>query len=103
MNDLISPDQENKYPINVEIRLSTGDTHVQPLEIDSDGAQAFMDWFRNKKASAVWTWQVPTHQKISMIHRCHIASVDIKGYIEPEGRRSKWYERLLDKIRVKFL
>lgn len=101
MNELIESEQENAYPITVYITLSNGNAYNQPLEIDSDGAQSFMDWFRDPKGGPVWSWNTPTEKKIVMFHRTHIASVDVSGYLEPDGRESRWYERLLDKIHTK--
>lgn len=94
---------DERYEILVNVQFSNGNEYNQPLEIDSDGAQEFMDWFRNPKGGPVWSWQVPSCQRIHMFHRIHIAAVDVSGYIEPEFNKTKWYEKLFDKFLTMFI
>jgi hypothetical protein len=97
--------QDAHRPIAAEITLSIhmvdGSTFMQELSIDdADGAQAFLDWFRQPGKCKVWTWQAPTCSMLHSLHHAHITAVDIEGYIEPEGRETRWYERLVDRLRL---
>jgi hypothetical protein len=88
--------------ITIYIHMTDGNTFVQPLPIDhADGVQDFMDWLRNPGKIKVWSWQVPTAGNIHLLHHCHIVSVDVEGFIEPEGRPSRWYEWAWDRITSK--
>ncbi|MGG1598039.1 hypothetical protein [Paenibacillus naphthalenovorans] len=87
--------------IVVTIHFVDGDSFVQPLTIeDADAVQDFMNWFRNPGRDKVWAWHVVEHRQIHMMHHDKIMAVDIDGFIEPEGRPSRWYERFFDKIKI---
>lgn len=84
--------------IIIHIHMVSGETHIQPLPLDhADGAIDLMEWFRDPKAGPVWTWQVPSHQKLSALHRIHIIAIEIFNFVEPENNKVRWYQRLLDK------
>jgi hypothetical protein len=90
--------------ITISVHFVSGDTFVQPLPIDqADAVQEFMDWFRNPGKHKVWAWHVVAEQAVHMLHHDKIIAVDIEGYIEPDGRSSRWYERLIDRIRLRRL
>lgn len=104
MNDILDHQEQQTYEINIRFVFVNGDTFEQPLSIDeADGVQDLIDWFRDPKAIPVWTWKVPSMQKSHMLHKTHIMSIDVDGYIEPDGRESRWFERLVDRIRVMML
>lgn len=93
-----------RQEINITIRFVDGDVFVQPIPIDNaDSVQEFLDWFRKPGKSKIWSWHVPTHSIIHMLNHDHIMGVDVEGYLEPDGRESKWYEKLIDRIRVRRL
>lgn len=90
--------------ITITINFSDGSQFLQPLPLDeSDTAQDFMNWFNDPGKNKVFSLHNVTESKINMFHHAHITSVDIEGYIEPEGRSSRWYERLIDRLRVRRL
>jgi hypothetical protein len=62
-----------------------------------------MDWFRNPGKHKIWAWHVVAEQTIHMLNHEHIMAVGIDGYIEPAGRSSRWYERLFDRLRARWL
>jgi uncharacterized Fe-S cluster-containing radical SAM superfamily enzyme len=100
MNGLKDKPLSRKDEIVVTIHFVDGDVLIQPLPIDhADGVQKFIDWYRKPGQGKVWTWQTPSEQKLRLIHHHHIECVAIDGYIEPNGRSSRWYERIHDKIR----
>ncbi|MFC4305795.1 hypothetical protein [Cohnella boryungensis] len=85
--------------ITLKIHMVDGSTFVQELPVDdADGVQEFLDWFRQPGRNKVWTWQVPSSVSLHALHHPHIMAVDVDGYVEPDGRTSRWYERLLDRI-----
>ncbi|MFC6545446.1 hypothetical protein [Cohnella cellulosilytica] len=46
--------------ITLNIHMIDGTTFVQDLPVDdADGAQDFLNWFRQPGRIKVWTWQVP--------------------------------------------
>jgi len=103
MNDLLER-RSVRDEITITIHFVDGNLFVQPLPIDqADAVQEFMDWFRDPGKHKVWAWHVVAEQKIHMLNHAHIMGVDIEGYIEPEGRPSRWYERLADRIRLRWL
>ncbi|RJX40875.1 hypothetical protein D3P09_02295 [Paenibacillus pinisoli] len=84
--------------ITLSIHLADGSIFVQELSVEeSEGAQSFLEWYRKPGRAKVWTWQVPSESTLHALHHSHIIGVDMEGYIEPEGRSSKWYERILDR------
>lgn len=88
--------------ITITVHFVDGDSFVQPLPIDyADAVQEFMDWFRAPGKDKVWAWHVVAEQKIHLFNHAHIMAVDIEGYIEPEGRPSHWFERLVDWFRAR--
>jgi len=85
--------------ITLHIHMIDGSTFVQDLPVDdADGAQDFLNWFRQPGRNKVWTWQVPSDASLHALHHPHIMAVDVEGYVEPDGRTSRWYERLLDRL-----
>lgn len=103
MNDLREQPRRTDE-ITIRFVFSNGDDFVQPLSMDeADGVQDLIDWFRDSKSVPIWTWRVPSAQMSHMLNKAHIMAIDIDGYIEPEGEPSKWYQRLIDKTRTKWL
>lgn len=101
MNGLKEAPESKTYEIMVTIHFLDGDTFIQPFPVDyADRVQCFMDWFRKPKKDKVWAWHVLDTGQIHMFHHEKIMAVDIDGYIEPDGRKSRWYERLIDKLKV---
>ncbi|MBN2980119.1 hypothetical protein [Cohnella algarum] len=95
-------------PVNQEITLRVhfvgGESFTQYLSVDdAEVIQNFMDWFRRPGKDQVWAWHVVHDAEIHMMHHRHIIAVDIEGYVEPEGRPSRWYERWLDRLRMRWL
>lgn len=87
--------------IEIHIRMTNGEIHIQPLPLDyADGADDLMNWFRDPKAGPVWTWHCLSGCKLTAIARSSISAIDIYGYIEPEGNKVKWYQKIADKVRV---
>lgn len=87
--------------ITISVHMASGDVFVQPIPIDQyDLVQEFMDWYRHPGKDRVWEWHVVSEQSLHMIKHDLIMAIDIEGYIEPEGRSSRWYERILDRIRA---
>lgn len=85
--------------IVLNIHMIDGNTYLQELSVDdADGAQDFLDWFRNPGRNKVWTWQVPSCATLHALHHRHIMAVDVEGYVEPDGRPSRWYVRMLDRF-----
>lgn len=85
--------------IIVRIAFVDGSEFVQPFPIDyADAVQDFMDWFREPGRIKVWSWHSPAASAFHMFHHRNIIAVDIEGYIEPEGRDSRWYERFIDRL-----
>lgn len=102
MNSLA--DKQIADEITISIHFVDGDTFVQPIPVeDAEIVQDFMDWFACPGKDLVWSWHVDQAQQIYMMHHSKIMAVDIQGYIEPEGRKTRWYERLLDKWRARKL
>jgi len=90
--------------ITISVHMVSGDVFVQPIPIEqADDVQDFMNWFRNPGKDKVWAWHVIREQTIHMLHHDKIMAVDIEGYIEPDGRVSRWYERLFDRLRARWL
>lgn len=90
--------------ITISIHFSSGERFDQPMPIDcADGVQEFMDWFRHPKGCKVYTFYSISNQQVHMFHHNQIIAVDIDGYIEPEGRKSRWYVLLLDRLRSKLM
>jgi hypothetical protein len=85
--------------ITLNIHMVDGSTFVQELSVDdADGAQGFMDWLRQPGRIKVWTWQVLGDASLHVLHHRHIMAVDVDGYVEPDGRASRWYERKMDRL-----
>jgi hypothetical protein len=101
VNDLIERPTTQEHDINIRITFVNGDVFEQPLTMNEmDGVQDLMDWFRDTKGTPVWTWHVPSISELHMLNRAHIMGIDIDGYIEPDGKDSRWYERLADKVQT---
>ena len=101
MNSLVDQPTDE---ITIRFIFVGEESFIQTLPIDeSDGVQDLLDWYRDNKAVPIWTWSVPSVQKVHMLNKAHIIGIDIDGYIEPEGKDSKWYEKLLDKIKTKWM
>lgn len=87
--------------IVITIHLVNGESFVRSLPLEhAEDVQDFMDWYRRPGKVKVWAWHVPTAAQIHMLHHDHILAVDIDGYIEPDGRPSRWYERIADRMRA---
>lgn len=96
--DLQPVDQEE---VLVVIHMASGETFTQPIPLDDlDYVQEFMDWYRNPGKEKVWAWHCLNTRSIHLFQFDQIAAVDIEGYIEPDGRPSRWYERLVDRFRA---
>lgn len=101
MNELIEQPQTKDDDIVIRFVFVNGDTYEQPLPYSHlNGVEDLMAWFRDPKQGPAWTWQVPSCQKIHMLHRIHIMCIDIDGYIEPDEGKSRWYHRMVDSVRV---
>jgi hypothetical protein len=82
------------------IHFVDGTTLEQPVPIDQEeDINQFMNWLRKPGRNRVYEWHTVNEQHIHMIRYDAIQSVEIEGYIEPEGRPSRWYERVIDWIR----
>jgi len=89
-------DQEN---VLVVIHMVSGETFTQPIPLDNvDIVQDFMDWYRSPGKEKIWAWHCIKERSIHMLRHDKIGAVDIEGYIEPDGRPSRWYERLIDRF-----
>lgn len=87
--------------VTVEVWFTNGATYFREFAFeDLDGVEAFLRWYREAAPSSVWTWHCPPGRWLVMMSRAHIASIRVEGYIAPMGRMSRWYERLLDRLRV---
>jgi hypothetical protein len=90
--------------IMIYVHTTTGDIYRQPFPVDdADKVQRFMDWVRRPGKHKAWSWHTGETGEIHMFLHNHIMAVDIEGYWEPDGRRSRWYERWMDKLRVKMI
>jgi hypothetical protein len=90
--------------LTIEFHFVDGEKFTQHLPIDdADAAQDVMEWFNDPKGSPAWTWKHPHECKIQMIPRAKITFIQIQGFIDLEGKESKWYQRIMDKIRTKLL
>ncbi len=101
MIDIKGKPQPIAEKIMITVHFISGDMLVQPIPVDqADYVQEFMDWYRNPGKTKVWAWHCFNDRSIHMFCHAQIAAVDIEGYIEPEGRASRWYERLIDRFRT---
>lgn len=96
---------EGRKAVNDEILITihfANDTiYEQPVPVDrADDVQEFMDWYRDPKKVKTWAWHITGSSTIHLIRHEHIVAVDIHGYIEPDGRTTNRWQRLLDKITV---
>lgn len=103
MNDLVDrlPVQQDEKA-QITFHMVSGDIFNQTID-DLDHAQSFMDWYRNPGKCKVWAWHCVADSEIHLFKHDQIMAVDIEGYIEPEGRSSRWYERFFDRIRARWL
>lgn len=86
--------------LTIEFHFVDGEKFTQSLPIDhADAAHNVMEWFNDPKGSPAWTWKVPHESKIQMIPRSKLTFIQINGYIDLEGRESRWYERWMFKFR----
>lgn len=89
--------------IKITIHMASGDVFEQPLPYEmAEAVQHFMDWYRNPGKTRIWTWQAPSDMSMHLFHHSHIAAIDVDGYIELDGRESRWYEILFDRIRARW-
>ncbi|WP_213413571.1 hypothetical protein [Xylanibacillus composti] len=98
--------QEHRGPLSdrimITIHMISGDVFEQPLPYEmADGVQDFLDWYRDPGKERIWTWHVPSQMSVHAFHHAHIVAVDVDGYIEPDGRNSRWWERLWEKWLVR--
>lgn len=94
--------QSCEFEIIITIHFMNGEIFTQPLSIDdAEGAQMFMEWYRNPGKIKVWSWQNQLNSTTRMMHHNHIHAVDIEGYQELEGHKSRWYERVIDWLRAR--
>jgi hypothetical protein len=104
MNEVKDQPEAITSEILIKVHFTDGDTFHQPFPVDwADSVQEFMDWFRRPGKRKTWAWHVITDGHIHMFRHEHIMAVDIEGYWEPDGRRSRWYERWMDKLRAKMI
>lgn len=90
--------------ITICIHCANGDNFEQSLPIDfADDVQDFINWYRNPKRDKVYTFYSAIDHRSHLIQYNQITAVVIDGYIEPEGRQSRWYERIIDRIRLRWL
>lgn len=90
--------------ITVTIYLVSGDMLTQSFLIEeADNVQMFIDWYHKPGRQKTFSFHHIASQTVRVIHHDKITMVDIDGYIEPEGRSSRWYERLIDSIRIRWI
>ena len=104
MNDLLDSSMPitDAKEIVITMHMTNGENFVQHLPIDcADGAEDLLKWFRNPKkfTDKTWAWKCLNDKTIHIFHHSHVVAIDIEGFIEPDGRYAKWYERAVDKIR----
>lgn len=100
MNDLKSRNchiPETEVIINVH--FTNGDLFSQPVDKYSD-AQEFIDWYRKPGRDTLYEFHCVSDNQIHLLRHEKITAVDVDGYIEPSGRSSRWYEKIVNKFRV---
>lgn len=99
MNDLDQRSATDEF--SIIFHFTDGDILTQSLSIDhADTAQDVIDWFKDKRGSPVWTWLNPHSARVQMIPRSKVVFIEIIGYIQPDGQKSKWYQRIIDKYQA---
>lgn len=88
--------------ITVCVHLTGGQVYEQSFTIDeADHVQTLIDWLRKPGRENTITIEHTASRTLHILHHDKIAVVDITGYIEPAGRASRWYERLIDRWRAR--
>ncbi|WP_226000907.1 hypothetical protein [Paenibacillus sp. BJ-4] len=101
MNGLIDAESQEIHEIEIKVHFVDGDTFSQHLPFEyTEAVQDFLDWFRKPGRQKVFTFFTPATRDIHALHHSKIMAVDVSGYIEPDGRESRWYERLIDRFRL---
>lgn len=83
------------------IHFVDGDSLEQSVTVEeAEVVQGFIEWFRSPGRYPVHSLHFPLEGKIKLLRHSNITAVEIEGYIEPEGRDSRWYERMLHKYKA---
>ncbi|PPQ49110.1 hypothetical protein C5G87_06970 [Paenibacillus peoriae] len=98
MNSLLTKAEEK---ITLSIHMVNGETFVNRFPVDDcEVVEVFLAWYRSPRWTKVFTFHKVYDAEIYSIHHRNIALVRVEGYIEPDGRGSRWYERLIDRFRL---
>lgn len=65
-----------------------------------ENVEVFLSWYKNPGRDKVFTIHIPHLKEIRSLNHENIVFVSVDGYIEPDGRESRWYECLIDRFRL---
>ncbi|WP_068505730.1 hypothetical protein [Paenibacillus kribbensis] len=92
---------ETTEEITLSIHLVNGEIFEYYFPIDeSENVEVFLSWYKKPGRDKVFTVHTPHLKEIRSFCHSNIAFVAVDGYIEPNGRESKWHERLIDRFRL---
>ncbi|MEC4566757.1 hypothetical protein L8C07_12445 [Paenibacillus sp. CMAA1739] len=98
MNDLSI---EKAEEITVSIHLVNREIFEYYYPADElENVEVFLSWYKKPGRDKVFTIHTPHLKEIRSLNHENIVFVSVDGYIEPYGRESRWYERLIDRFRL---
>lgn len=103
MNELKEQPQQTTDSIYVSFSFIDGNMYTQEIYMkDAHMVEELLKWYRDSKQT-IWTFNYAPVSKIALFNKAHIMSLEIDGYIELARTDYKWHEKLLDKIRTKWI
>lgn len=104
MNEVKEQPQQTSDNICVRFIFANGNAYEQEVFMQqAEFVEELLKWFRDKKGYPTWAWNHHSVSKIAIFNKAHIMAIEIDGYIELARTSYKWHEKLLDKIRTKWI
>lgn len=98
MNGL-STKAEDKITLSIHLVNGGIFEYYFPMD-ESKNLEVFLSWYKKPSRDKVFTIHTPHLKEIRSLNHENIVLVLVDGYIEPDGRESRWYERLIDRFRL---
>ena len=87
--------------LTIVFHFTDGEKFTQELPIDhADAAEDVLNWIADKKGSPIFKWLDPWHSKVQVVVRSQVTFIEIHGYLDPQGKESKWFHKLKDKFKT---